>query len=150
MRLSISRLRPLHLALATVACWIGLAVVKLGAAIALAWQVTRLPPGHGSITADLANFWRLKLLIARDGAPVWTGATSLGAIIGWAVGPPVLLALTWRWTREMEAERGSLETPAGLNPGSSATLSAGPPWQDRGIQQSSTRRSVELPRREGR
>lgn len=113
MKLSLTRLGPLHLALATVAYWIALAAVKLGTAIALAWQVSRLPPGHATMSASLTNLL-LRLGIERDGATVWTGSASLGAIIGWVVGPPLLLALTWRWARETEAEAEAVDAAPGL------------------------------------
>jgi hypothetical protein len=101
-RLSLARLRPLHIAVLTVAYWLGLAVVKLGPAILAAWQVSRLPPNHGSISAGLQNTL-LSVSIAIDGVAVWAGSASLGALIAWVAGPPLLLALTSRWTREAEA-----------------------------------------------
>jgi hypothetical protein len=102
MRLSLARLRPLHVALLTMAYWLGLAVVKLGPAIVAAWRVSRLPPNHGSISAGLENTL-LRVSIAIDGVAVWAGSVSLGALIAWVVGPPLLLALTSRWVREVEA-----------------------------------------------
>jgi hypothetical protein len=102
MRFSLGRLRPLHIVLLTVAYWLGLVVVKLGPAIAAAWQVSRLPPNHGSMSASLQNAL-LRSSIAIDGVAVWAGTVSLGALFAWVVGPPVLLALTSRWVREAEA-----------------------------------------------
>ncbi len=100
-RLSLARLRPLHIALLTVAYWLGLAVVKLGSAFLAAWQVGRLPPNHGSISAGLENTL-LSVSIAIDGVAVWAGSASLGTLIAWVAGPPLLLALTSRWAREAE------------------------------------------------
>ena len=102
MTFSLARLRPRHIALVTVAYWLGLGVVKLGPAIAAAWQVSRLPPNHGSMSASLANAL-LRVSIAIDGVAVWAGSVSLAALFAWVVGPPVLLALTSRWVRETEA-----------------------------------------------
>jgi hypothetical protein len=109
MRLSLSRLRPLHIALLTVAYWLGLAAVKLGPAIVAAWQMSRLPPNHGSISASLENTL-LRLSITVDGVALWAGSASLGALIAWVVGPPLLLALTSRWVRETEAVDGPPES----------------------------------------
>jgi hypothetical protein len=67
MRWSLSRLRPLHIALLSTAYWVGLIVVKLGAAIVAAWQVSHLPPNHGTITAGFENLL-LRLTITRDSA----------------------------------------------------------------------------------
>jgi hypothetical protein len=102
MRFSLGRLRPPHIVLLTVAYWLGLVVVKLGPAIAAAWQLSRLPPTHGSMSASLQNTL-LRLSITIDGVAVWAGSVSLGALFAWVVGPPVLLALTSRWVRESEA-----------------------------------------------
>jgi hypothetical protein len=102
MKLSLSRLRPPHIALLTMAYWLGLVVVKLGPAIAAAWQVSPLPPNHGSISAGLENT-PIRLSIAIDGVAVWAGSVSLGTLIAWVVGPPLLLVLTSRWAREVEA-----------------------------------------------
>jgi hypothetical protein len=110
MTFSLARLRRPHIALLTVAYWLGLVVVKLGPAIAAAWQVSRLPPNHVSISAGLENTL-LRLSIAIDGVAVWAGSASLGALFAWVVGPPLLLALTSRWVRETEAADSS---PASL------------------------------------
>ena len=116
MRISLARLRPLHLAGLTLLYWAGLAAVKLGAAIALAWGVARLPEHHGTISASLTNTV-LSLSIVREGVQVWTGSASLFTLAGWVVGPPLLLALTARWMRETGARAeaiGRPEPPASL------------------------------------
>jgi len=148
MRLSLSRLRPLHIVLLSAAYWIGLAVVKLGAAIAAAWQVSRLPPNHGTISAGLENAL-LRLTIARDGIVVWAGSVSLAALIGWVVGPPLLLALTCRWIRETEAaeEHRGATVPGGFADGPTAPLP--PParrWQAGQRAASEAAREVEARR----
>ena len=99
---SLSRLRPLHIALLSAAYWLGLAAAKLGSAILAAWWVSRLPPGHGAISAGLQDLM-LHLTIAQDAKVLWSGSTSLVALVMWVAGPPLLLALTWRWSREVEA-----------------------------------------------
>jgi hypothetical protein len=116
MTFSLARLRPGHIALWTVAYWLGLVVVKLGPAIAAAWQVSRLPPNHGSMSASLANTL-LHVSIAIDGVALWAGSVSLVTLFAWVVGPPVLLVLTSRWVREAEAEDSQ-----------PASLPAPPPW----------------------
>ena len=108
MRWSLSRLRPLHIALVSVAYWIGLTAVKLGSGILAGWWVSRLPPGHGAISAGLQNLL-LHLTIAQDGKVLWSGTTSLSALAVWVIGPPLLLALTWRWSREVEAAGGLVQ-----------------------------------------
>jgi hypothetical protein len=55
-----------------------LVVVKLGPAMAAAWQVSRLPPNHGSISAGLENTL-LRSSIAMDGVAVWAGSVLLAS-----------------------------------------------------------------------
>jgi hypothetical protein len=137
MRLSLGRLRTPHVILLTIAYWLGLVVVKLGPAIAAAWQVSRLPPNHGTMSASLQNTL-LRVSIAIDGVAVWAGSASLGALFAWIVGPPVLLALTSRWVREAEA---GVSEPA--------SLPAPPPsWQSGRREHSETARESKG-RREG-
>jgi len=101
MKWSFSRLRPLHIALVSVVYWLGLIAVKLGNAILATWWISRLPKGHGSMSATLQNL-TLSVTMAQDGRTLWSGSTSLGALLAWVVGPPLLLALTWRWSRDVE------------------------------------------------
>lgn len=131
MTFSLGRLRPRHIALFTVTYWLGLVVVKLGPAIAAAWQVSRLPPNHGNMSASLTNTL-LRLSIDIDGVALWAGSISLGALLAWVVGPPVLLALTSRWIREAEAVEDGL-------PGS---LPAPPPSWQAGREDSETARET--------
>jgi hypothetical protein len=56
MRWSLSRLRPLHIALLSTAYWVGLIVVKLGAPIVAAWQVNHL---GRQITGPSLPGWRI-------------------------------------------------------------------------------------------
>jgi hypothetical protein len=101
MSWSLARLRPLHLVLVTVVYWLGLAAVKLGSAIVSAWWVSRLSPNHGSITASLQNT-TLHLTIVENGTPLWSGSTPLVQLGLFMLGPPLLLWLTARWSRDVE------------------------------------------------
>jgi hypothetical protein len=127
MKISLSRLRPLHLTGLTLVYWVGLVTVKLGTALAWAWDVSQLPHNHGTISASLTNTV-LHLSIVREGVQVWAGSASLPALAAWIIGPPLLLGLTARWTREAEARADAVG--AGGTPGS---LGAPPPdwpeWQ---------------------
>jgi hypothetical protein len=131
MRWSLSRLRPRHIALLTAAYWIGLAVLKLGGAMLAAWWVARLAPGHGSITASLEGTL-LSLRMIQDGATIWSGSASLATIAGWAAGPPLLLALTWRWARDVDAAGKVAPHSVSAAPPESAPLPSPPPiaWPD--------------------
>ncbi len=131
MTWSLSRLRPLHIAVLSVAYWLGLTAVKLGSAILAAWWISRLPPGRGSISAGLDNTL-LHLTMVTDGKPLWIGSVSIVTLIAWIVGPPLLLALTWRWTREVEAAGVPDVEPAVRGPadGSAPPLpEPPPPWR---------------------
>jgi hypothetical protein len=147
MRWSFSRLRPAHVALATAAYWIALTALNLSDAIAAAWQVSRLPPTHGSISASLSNTL-LQVTIAKDGVSLWSGGASLGALALWIAGPPLLLALTARWTRQVE----SAGDTGPVGDGSSATTVRlpSPPveWPTHRGVESETTRVVEPRRRD--
>jgi len=148
MRWSLSRLRPLHIALLSVTYWVGLAVVKVGSAILTAWEISRLPPGHASITAGLQNTV-LHLTMVQDGIPVWTGSVSVGTLVALVVGPPLLLTLTWRWTREVEAAGGpDPALAASGEPGGSAPLLPEPAqrWKPGRAPDSATTRVVDVRR----
>jgi hypothetical protein len=138
----------MHVALVTATYWLVLAWLKLGDAIAAAWQVSRLPPTHGSISASLSNTL-LQVTIAKDGVSLWSGGASLGALALWIAGPPLLLALTARWTRQVESAGGS----APVDVGSSATTVRlpSPPveWPTHRRAESDTTRVVEPRRRDG-
>ena len=126
MRWSLSRLRPRHIALLTVAYWIVLAVLKLGGAILAAWWVARLAPGHGSISASLEDTV-LSLRMVQDGGTIWSGRTSLATLIGWVAGPPLLLALTWRWARDVDVAGEVAPHPVSAAHPEAAPLLSQPP-----------------------
>jgi hypothetical protein len=150
MRWSLSRLRPLHIALASVAYWVGLTAVKLGSAILAGWWVSRLPTGHGSVSAGFQNLL-LHLTIAQDGKTLWTGSTSLPALAVWVIGPPLLLALTWRWSREVEAAGDVAQERGDSGPADEAAPPLPPPpirWPAGRTPEPDTTRIVH-PRRQG-
>lgn len=147
---SIARLRPLHIALLSASYWLGIAAVKLGSAILAAWQISRLSPNHGSITASLQSTM-LQLTITKDGATVWSGGTSLGALFMWVAGPPLLLALTWRWTREIESVGTAAPEAVDGGPAERSAMPLPPPrmpWSTGRGHESETTRVVQ-PRRPG-
>jgi hypothetical protein len=101
-RLSLARLRPVHVAALTMAYWIGLAAVKLGGFLVAVARVA-LPGMHGGVSAQLNNFVALHVTVtSSSGSVIWEGSTSLVAVLAWIVGPPLILALTARWAREVE------------------------------------------------
>ena len=143
MRWSLARLRPVHLVLFTAAYWLGLVVTKLGSAILAAWQVSLLPSGQGTITASLEGA-RLGLTIAREKSTLWSGSASVGAILLWVVGPPLLLALTRRWAREVEVEVAGDPRPdaLGARPEGDPRSLPSPPWPRDQHPESQTTRVV--------
>jgi hypothetical protein len=64
--LSFARLRPIHIAAASAAYWIGLLSAKLGGAL-LAIARVALPGMHGSVNAELQNLLVLHLTVTQDG-----------------------------------------------------------------------------------
>jgi hypothetical protein len=126
MKWSFSRLRPLHIALVSVVYWLGLIAVKLGNAILATWWISRLPKGHGSMSATLQNL-TLSVTMAQDGRTLWSGSTSLGALLAWVVGPPLLLALTWRWSRDVEVAGDTALDAAVGSPADRAARPLAPP-----------------------
>jgi hypothetical protein len=127
--LSFARLRPIHIAAVSAVYWIGLLSAKLGGAL-LAIARVALPGMHGSVNAELQNLLVLHLTVTQDGSTIWTGSASLPALFAWIAGPPLILALTARWARELETR----EEPAGsaaVSGGSAARALGAPPpdWQ---------------------
>ena len=116
MALSLARLRPVHVAVLSVAYWIGLVAVKLGGALVAIAQVA-LPGMHGGVGLELKNLMALHLTVTSSGGSmIWAGGTSLPAMVAWIAGPPLILAITARWAREIdtgEEATGSSATPSG-------------------------------------
>jgi hypothetical protein len=101
--LSFARLRPVQIAALSVAYWIGLVAVKLGGAL-LAIARVALPGMHGSVGLELKNLMALHLTVtSSSGSVIWAGGTSLPAVVAWIAGPPLILAVTARWARELDA-----------------------------------------------
>jgi hypothetical protein len=99
---SFARLRPGHVAALTVAYWVGLATVRLGGLLVAIARVA-LPGMHGGVNAELKNLVGLQVRVTSSGGSViWAGSTSLPVVLAWIVGPPLILALTARWARELE------------------------------------------------
>ncbi|MGN6391928.1 MAG: hypothetical protein ACTHM9_06750 [Gemmatimonadales bacterium] len=121
---SLARLRPIQIAIVSVVYWLGLTAVKLGGAILSIWWVSRLPPNHGSVNAGFQN-GLLHLTVLRDGKELWSGSTSLGMFLALVLGPPLLLALTARWSRLAE-NAGPAPTPE--LPGDSALPTSPIDW----------------------
>ena len=109
--------------------------------------MSRLPPTHGSISASLSGTL-LQVNIAKDGVSLWSGAASLGALALWIAGPPLLLALTARWTRQVESA-GDTAT-ADVGSGAPTVRLPSPPvaWPTGCGAESETTRVVEPRRRD--
>jgi hypothetical protein len=102
-KLSFSRLRPVHIAALSVAYWIGLAAVKLGGLLVAIARVA-LPGMHGNVGATLNNLVALHVTVSSSsGSVIWEGSTSIPALLAWIAGPPLILAITARWAREVDA-----------------------------------------------
>jgi hypothetical protein len=144
---SFSRLRWAHLALATAAYWIALTALELSGAIAAAWQVSRLPPTHGSISASLSNTL-LQVTIARDGVSLWSGGVGLGALALWIAGPPLLLALTARWARQVDSAGGTAQADSGASATTVRLPSPPIAWRTHRETESERTRVVEPRRRD--
>jgi hypothetical protein len=99
---SLARLRPIQIVAVSVVYWLGLTAVKLGGAVLALWWVSRLPPNHGAANAGFQN-GILHLTVLQDGKELWSGSTSLGMFLALVFGPPLLLALTARWSRLAES-----------------------------------------------
>jgi hypothetical protein len=145
-RLSLARLRPAHIAALSVAYWIGLVGVKLGGLLVAIARVA-LPGMHGNVGAELKNFVTLHLTVSSgSGAPIWDGSTSLPVVLAWIAGPPLILALTARWARELEADEEVAGSPAVSGGETTRVLGApGPDWEarDRGADVEAERRRGE-------
>lgn len=124
-RLSFARLRPAHIAAMSVAYWIGLAAVKLGDLLVAVARVA-LPGMHGGVGAELQNFVGLHVTVTNSsGGVMWAGSTTLPVVLAWIVGPPLILALTARWARELEGEE-EVGGPAPVGSGETTRVVAAP------------------------
>lgn len=125
---SLARLRPVHVAALSLAYWIGLAAVKLGGAL-LAIARVALPGMHGSVGLELKNLMAFHLTVtSSSGSVIWAGGTSLPAVVAWIAGPPLILAISARWARELDA--GERVAGSAAIPGGEATRVLGAPGPD--------------------
>ena len=108
MPLSLRRWKPGNLLLGWVVYWAGVVAVKLSPAIAASWRATRLPDGHGNITAGFNNS-TLSYTVAQDGVNTFAASTSLTTALLWLAGPPLLLWLMWLIVRERPAVARSID-----------------------------------------
>ncbi|HET9776113.1 MAG TPA: hypothetical protein VFP77_06070 [Gemmatimonadaceae bacterium] len=87
------RWRPWHLLLAWCVYWAGLALVKLGPAIATGWRISR--PGHtGSVNASITDGIVSANLI-EAGRTVWTGSIPFSHLVLLVAVPPLVIWLVW-------------------------------------------------------
>ena len=91
---SLRQWRPRQLLLAWGGYWAGLAAVTLGPGVRAAWRATRLPDGHGTISASV-NEAVVQLSVIEDGVTTWASATPFGTVALWLAGPPLVLWLLW-------------------------------------------------------
>jgi len=94
MKLSMRHWRPGHLLASWGAYWAGLAAVALGPAVPVLWRATHLPKGHGVITAGFENT-TFRFTVVEEGVKTFATTTSLGTILAWVIGPPLVLWLVW-------------------------------------------------------
>jgi len=145
-RLSFARLRPAHIAALSVAYWIGLVGVKLGGLLVAIARVA-LPGMHGNVGAQLNNLVALHLTVSSSsGSVIWEGSTSVPALVAWIAGPPLILALTARWARELEAGEDVAGSSAVSGGETTRVLGAPrPDWEagDRGSEVEAERRRPE-------
>lgn len=129
-KLSFARLRPVHVAALTVAYWVGLAAVKLGGLL-VAMARVGLPGMHGNIGAALKDFVGLHVTVSSSsGAVIWDGSTTLPVLLAWIAGPPLILAVTARWAREIETDDEPAESPSIHSGDTTRVLDApGPDWR---------------------
>lgn len=105
-----------------------------------------LPGMHGNVGAQLNNLVALHLTVSSSGGSVtWEGSTSVPALLAWIVGPPVVLALTARWARELEADEEVAGSPA-ISGGETTRVlgTPRPDWEagDRGADVEAERRRL--------
>jgi hypothetical protein len=124
MELSIRRWKPGQLLLGWVTYWAGLIGVTMSPAIAAAWRATRLPEGHGTITAGFDDS-RINFTVIEDGVKTFVGSTSMTTAILWLAGPPLVLWLIWLLVRERPRS-----TPASLEKGEGREIGALSPGSD--------------------
>jgi hypothetical protein len=137
--------RPIYLALATVAYWLGLALVKLSRPLLIAWRLSQLPPGQSSIEAGYSQS-AFHLTMKQLDSVVWSGSISAGSLILWLLGPPALIIGGW-WLNSQGADAESVADEAeGLS-----STTRGPALPASGLPSSNVTRKIsqEQPRKQG-
>jgi hypothetical protein len=115
MRFGLRHWRARHLIGAWGAYWASLAAVTLGSPALALWRATRGPNGTSSVSASLGDAG-VHLEVLRQGVTTWAGSASLGSVIFWTCGPPLLLWLAWLVRRPRRGKGGlaSASDPAVL------------------------------------
>lgn len=90
---------------ATVAYWIGLALVTLGPAALAGFRATRSPEGSSSINANFAD-GRFTLNVIDQGVTMYAGTASALAIAAWVAIAPLIGWIAWAVTRK-KSDRAS-------------------------------------------
>jgi hypothetical protein len=110
-----------HLLISWFAYWAGITAIKLGSAFAAAWTATRgADDGRSGIDLGWDSASGLRAVVRSHGETIWTGATSISALVGWAVIPPLILWVIW--LRLSSADRSSGRARAELGSGDAADL----------------------------
>jgi hypothetical protein len=101
MDLTFRRWRPGHLLASWAAYWAGLAGVTLGPAARACWRATRLPEGHGSISAELGD-GSVNFTVVEEGVKTFVATAPTGTVMLWLIGPPLALWLVWLLLRSRD------------------------------------------------
>ena len=101
MELSLRRWKPGQLLLGWGVYWAGLIGIGLAPAIAATWRATRLPKGHGTISATV-NDGTINYDVIEGGVKTFAGSLPFTTAILWLVGPPLVLWLLWLMVRERQ------------------------------------------------
>jgi hypothetical protein len=103
MSWSLRRLTPSSLILASLGYWAGLAVVRLGPAIAAIWRATHAPDGTSSVSLNFGN-GGISLVVSIVGQSTWTGSIHLVTLALLIAVPPLAMWFGWLAARGRSAE----------------------------------------------
>ena len=127
MDLSLRRWKPGQLLLGWAAYWAALVGIGLGPAIRASWRATRLPEGHGTISAGFGDK-NLTYSVIEDGVKTIDGSIPMTTVLLWVVGPPLLLWLVWLLVRQRPAERDRAVASGAANDALPAGSSPAAEW----------------------
>lgn len=115
MRFGLRHWRARHIISAWGAYWASLAAFTLGPGALALWRATHGPHATSSVNGSFGD-GRFHLEVIRQGITTWTGSASLGAVMFWTCGPPLLLWLAWLVRRPRRGQGGlaSASDPAVL------------------------------------